>query len=160
MNVFTIGYEGLDIDRFLSLLKENDIETIVDIRELPISRKPGFSKSALANALNLSGYEYIHMSSLGCPKSVRNRYREDGNWESYSKGFLNYLSTQESSIHELSHLVMTSNCALLCYESDYNFCHRSMVANAVRDNCNVTIKHILSSSTKIEKDDAGRFVYA
>ena len=48
MTVFTIGYEGLDIGAFMSLLAEHGIETVVDIRELPLSRKPGFSKKALA----------------------------------------------------------------------------------------------------------------
>ena len=88
MNVFTIGYEGLDIDGFMSLLAEHDIDTIVDVRELPLSRKAGFSKNALANLLNLSGREYVHMADLGCPKSVRDLYREDGNW----KWHLNYVS--------------------------------------------------------------------
>jgi len=55
MTVFTIGYEGLDIDAFMSLLAEHGIDTVVDVRELPLSRKPGFSKKALANILNISG---------------------------------------------------------------------------------------------------------
>ncbi|MGN6808258.1 MAG: DUF488 family protein [Trinickia sp.] len=59
MTVFTIGYEGLDIGAFLSLLGEHGMETVVDIRELPLSRKPGFSKNALASTLNLSGFEYV-----------------------------------------------------------------------------------------------------
>lgn len=142
MTVFTIGYEGLDIDAFMSLLAEHDIETVVDIRELPLSRKPGFSKRALASVLNLSGLEYVHMVDLGCPKPVRNRYREDGNWKRYTDGFLKHLDAQESAIAELSELVSSSNCALLCYEADFNFCHRSMVANAVRNYCGAGVKHI------------------
>lgn len=142
MTVFTIGYEGLDIDSFMSLLAEHDIETIVDIRELPLSRKPGFSKKALASALNFLGLEYVHIGALGCPKMVRDRYREDGNWKRYTDGFLKYLKTQESAIAELSELAGSSNCALLCYESDFNFCHRSMVANAVRDFCGAEVAHI------------------
>lgn len=81
MTIFTIGYEGLDIDAFLSLLAKHDINTVVDVRELPLSRKPGFSKKALGTALNLSGREYVHMVQLGCPKTVRERYRYDGNWK-------------------------------------------------------------------------------
>lgn len=142
MTVFTIGYEGLDIDAFMSLLAEHGIETVVDIRELPLSRKPGFSKKALASVLNLSGLEYVHMVDLGCPKPVRDRYREDDNWKRYTEGFLKHLGTQEAAIAELSDLISSSNCALLCYEADFNFCHRSMVANAVRDYCGANVEHI------------------
>ena len=146
MTVFTIGYEGLDIDAFMSLLAEHNIDTIVDVRELPLSRKPGFSKKSLANVLNLSGREYIHMVDLGCPKPIRDRYREDGNWKRYTEGFMKYLKTQHDAIAELSTLVASANCALLCYEADSNFCHRSMVANAVKDYCGARVTHIKASA--------------
>lgn len=142
MTIFTIGYEGLHIDTFMSLLAEHGIETVVDIRELPLSRKRGFSKKALASTLNLSGLEYVHMVDLGCPRPVRDRYRADGNWKHYTDGFLKYLKTQKAAIADLSDLVNSSNCALLCYEADFNFCHRSMVANAVREHCGADVEHI------------------
>lgn len=148
MNVFTIGYEGLDIDTFMSLLTEHGIDTIVDVRELPLSRKPGFSKKSLASVLNRSGREYVHMVDLGCPKPVRDRYREDGNWKRYTEGFLKHLKTQDDAIAELSALAASANCALLCYEADSNFCHRSMVANAVKDYCGARITHIKASAKK------------
>lgn len=148
MKIYTVGYEGLDIDCFLSLLAENDIETVVDVREMPLSRKPGFSKKSLASVLNLSGREYVHMVDLGCPKLVRDRYREDGNWKRYTEGFMKHLKTQDDAIAELSALAATSNCALLCYEADSNFCHRSMVANAVKDYCGARVTHIKASAKK------------
>ena len=148
MKIYTVGYEGLDIDSFLSLLAENDIETVVDVREMPLSRKPGFSKKSLASVLNLSGREYVHMVNLGCPKLVRDRYREDGNWKRYTEGFMKHLKTQDDAIAELSALAATSNCALLCYEADSNFCHRSMVASAVKDYCGARVTHIKASAKK------------
>ena len=141
MTVFTIGYEGLDIDNFVSLLSEHGIESVVDIRELPLSRKPGFSKKALANVLNLSGLEYVHMVELGCPKSVRDGYRADCDWKRYTTSFLKYLKTQKDAIAELTDLVQSSTCALLCYEADFNFCHRSMVADAVSKQCGAEVGH-------------------
>lgn len=144
MPVFTIGYEGLAIDDFVSLLSEHGIETVVDIRELPLSRKPGFSKKALANLLNLSGLEYVHMVELGCPRSVRDGYRADGDWKRYTTGFLNHLETQKDAIASLAGIVESSVCALLCYEADFNFCHRSMVADAVNKHCGAKIEHIPS----------------
>jgi uncharacterized protein (DUF488 family) len=148
MTVFTIGYEGLDIAAFMALLGDHGIDMVVDVRELPLSRKPGFSKKALANTLNLSGREYIHMVDLGCPKPVRDRYREDGNWKRYTEGFLMHLKTQDHAIAELSALVALANCALLCFEADSNSCHRSMVASAVRDYCGAHVTHIRDRAKK------------
>ena len=148
MNVFTIGYEGLDIDAFMSLLTEHGIDTIVDVRELPLSRKPGFSKKSLASVLNLSGREYVHMVDLGCPKQVRDRYREDGNWKRYTEGFLKYLANQDDAVAELAALAATTNCALLCYEADHNFCHRSMVADAVKQQFRARVQHLQASDLK------------
>ena len=51
------------------MLREHDIETVVDVRELPLSRKPGFSKKTLAATLNLSGLDYVHISALGLPEA-------------------------------------------------------------------------------------------
>lgn len=160
MTVFTIGYEGLDIDAFMSLLAEHGIDTVVDIRELPLSRKPGFSKKALASVLNLSGVEYVHMVDLGCPKPVRDRYREDGNWKRYTDGFLKHLKTQEAAIAELSELAGWSNCALLCYEADFNFCHRSMVAKAVRDYCGADVLHIKAADARTTSPASPRLAFA
>ncbi len=142
MTVFTIGYEGLSIESFTALLSKNKINTIVDIRELPLSRKPGFSKKALTNHLKLSGIAYVHMNKLGCPTNVRNAYKEDGDWAHYTKGFVAHLQEQDSAISELSTLVRSSICALLCYEADYNYCHRSMVAEAVSKLSGVEIQHL------------------
>ncbi|SPK70836.1 conserved protein of unknown function [Cupriavidus taiwanensis] len=155
MTIYTIGYEGLDIDAFVGLLAAHSIETVVDIRELPLSRKPGFSKKALASLLNHSGREYVHMVDLGCPKTVRNRYREDGNWKRYTEGFLKYLKTQDAAIVELADLAGSSSCALLCYEADFNFCHRSMVANAVRDYSGMDVQHIKAMDAR-RVSSAGR----
>ncbi len=147
MTVFTIGYEGLDVEAFISLLAEHGVGTVVDIRELPLSRKPGFSKRSLANVLNLFGLEYVHIVELGCPKPVRDGYREDGDWKRYTKGFLNHLKTQRNAIAELAELAKSSTCALLCYEADFNHCHRSMVADALSQQCGANVEHISVKTT-------------
>ena len=148
MTIYTIGYEGIDIEKFLMLLREHGIDTVVDVRETPLSRKVGFSKKALANILNISGLEYVHMADLGCPKPIRDQYRTDGSWKRYTKGFLQYLNTQEDAISELSDLAESSSCALLCYEADYNFCHRSMVANAVMKHSGAKVRHIQADEVR------------
>lgn len=160
MTVFTIGYEGLQLDEFMSLLTKHGIETVVDIRELPLSRKPGFSKKALARALNDSGFEYLHMAVLGCPRPVRDRYRADGNWDRYTEGFLKHLKAQKGAIGELSDLVSSSNCALLCFEADFNFCHRLMVADAVTERCGAKVKHITAPKVRTTRPADQQLAFA
>jgi len=64
------------------------VKTVVDVRELPVSRKKGFSKSAFCAALSAHGIAYLHMPALGCPKPIRNPYKVDGNWQTYTREFL------------------------------------------------------------------------
>ena len=148
VTVFTIGYEGLSIDSFLSLLAQHGIDTIVDVREYAVSRKPGFSKKSLASALHLAGRGYVHIAELGCPKPIRDRYREDGNWKCYTESFLEYLHTQTSAIVALSERTQSSRCALLCFETNHNFCHRSLVADAVHMYCGAHVRHIAITCAK------------
>jgi uncharacterized protein (DUF488 family) len=149
--ICTIGYEGIDIDAFLPLLRENGIETVVDVRELPLSRKPGFSKKRLSAALDRDGLGYIHLPELGCPKLIRSRYRADGNWRRYKNGFAKHLDTQHAAIAKLASLAASSNCALLCFEANFNRCHRSMVADAVKGVTGMRVSHIRVDEVRTAK---------
>ena len=148
MRIYTIGYEGISISSFVNLLIDQGVETVVDVRELPLSRKPGFSKSALAAALDRSGLAYMHRPALGCPKSIRNRYRADGDWASYRAAFLRYLDTQGDALSDVTELATFTNCALVCYEADSNFCHRSMVADAMARIGGMSVSHLSATNAK------------
>ncbi len=69
--IFTIGYEGATVDGFLATLKAAGVERLIDVRALPLSRRPGFSKSPLAAALKEVGIDYVHLKDLGTPKRGR-----------------------------------------------------------------------------------------
>ena len=131
MSIYTIGYEGLDMNGFLALLRKGNVETVVDVRQLPLSRKAGFSKKGLAETLKQHGFGYMHVPELGCPKPVRDAYRDNPDWSRYTKGFLQYLGSQDDVVIETAAMALTTNCALLCFEADYNYCHRKMVADAI-----------------------------
>jgi len=160
MTVFTIGYEGLDIGTFMSALENNGVKTVIDVRELPLSRKRGFSKKALARSLNFSGYGYIHMAELGCPKPVRHRFRADGDWERYIDSYLEHLRFQQADVTQLAELIRSVSCALLCYEADHNLCHRSIVANAVAELCGARIRHINAGEFRTKTSAPHRDVFA
>ena len=151
MSIFTIGYEGLDIDDFIKLLKLGKVETVVDIRELPLSRKRGFSKNGLRETLEANGLSYRHIVALGCPKPIRNQYREDKDWSRYKRDFKRYLTCQRAVVSDLSVIAQESQCALLCFEADYLMCHRSMVADAVNQTCGLGIEHLQAETLKTTK---------
>jgi len=156
MAIFTIGYEGLDVDDFLTLLCEYGIQTVVDIRAVPLSRKRGFSKTALIHTLGLHDITYRHVVALGCPKPVRDDYRMDGDWSRYRVGFMAHLRRQRPAVAALADWVQSSTCALLCFEADYNFCHRSLVANAFQKQYGASVTHIpvVKTTTSVARQRA------
>lgn len=130
MTMFTFGYEGVSIDAFIARLKKANVHSVLDVRELPLSRKRGFSKKSFADALNEAGIVYAHLPIFGCPKKIRNRYKADGNWPAYVKAFDTYLAGQKEAVAVLAHFANKTNACLVCFEADFNQCHRSMVARA------------------------------
>lgn len=129
-HLFTFGYEGCSVEHFVMRLREEKIGQVIDVRELPLSRKKGFSKQAIRKILTDSGLQYIHMPRLGCPKPVRDQYRQDGDWARYTQDFLAYLATQKDALRELAQSAKTISSALICYEADPAQCHRTYVARA------------------------------
>src|SRR5689334_11583223 len=71
MHIFTIGYEGTTVPEFVSALREAGVERVVDVRALPLSRRPGFSKTPLRLALEEVGIDYVHLKALGTPAEGR-----------------------------------------------------------------------------------------
>ena len=65
--IWTIGYERVGVPDFIASLKAANVKTLVDVREVPLSRRAGFSKNVLAASLAGAGIGYIHMKVLGTP---------------------------------------------------------------------------------------------
>lgn len=131
MKLFTFGYEGMTIDAFIARLQAVRVRKVFDVREVPVSRKPGFSKRTFADALHQSGIAYAHLPALGCPKPIRERYKASGDWPEYVKAFYAYLATQPDVVAELATLANNSGSScVVCFEADFNRCHRTLVARA------------------------------
>jgi uncharacterized protein (DUF488 family) len=142
MTIYTAGYEGVSLVQFLERLHRAQVQIVVDVRDVPLSRKPGFSKNALSTALSSAGLEYLHLRELGCPKVIRYRYRADGDWEEYTKAFMVHLRNQKAAINELAKVCARARAALLCYEADPDQCHRTYVAREVSSVLGEDVKHI------------------
>ncbi len=144
MLLTTLGYEGLDVQTFFGILQENNVQTLVDIRELPISRKRGFSKSTLMQNTVSAGLRYVHIPDLGAPRNVRHEYRDDEDWVRFSDRYLAHLKLQTAAIDDLVKLVSSETCCLLCFEADHLHCHRRYVASAVyaKLDGDINIKHL------------------
>lgn len=126
----TIGYEGASLPAFLAALQAAGVTLLLDVRELPLSRRKGFSKTPLANAVSRIGIQYRHERALGVPRHLRRRLREDSDLERYFADFRQYLAAQERLLDQLAR-TLTGRVALFCFERNPAQCHRSIVAAAL-----------------------------
>lgn len=149
-DLFTIGYEGANIADFVATLKLKKVDMLLDVRELPVSRRKGFSKRALAEHLGKAGIIYRHDKRLGSPKEIRHKLYVDGDYDVFFRDFGKYLSSQMGLVEALSE-ELTGNVALMCYERDPQTCHRKMVAEAFSKFVDVTPQHL-----GVKKDAARR----
>lgn len=131
-----IGYEGLDIEGMIGRLREEGIDVLVDVRYTPLSRKPGFSKRALSQALEAAGIRYVHDRRLGNPKDNRAAYADAASHAGTAarERYRALLSEGDGAegVRDLAELADRHNVAVLCFEADDIHCHREQVIAAVQ----------------------------
>lgn len=125
--LFTVGYQGRSLDGFVELLHEEGIEQLVDVRDNPWSRKPGFTGSALADALEDAGIAYEHLGDLGTPKRIREALSE-GEIEDFQTAYTEHLDGQDEALERLVALADARPTAIMCMERDVEDCHRRFLA--------------------------------
>jgi uncharacterized protein (DUF488 family) len=127
--LFTIGYEGKTQAEFLEELRSAGVELVIDVRAVAASRRPGFSKTALANGLKECGIDYLHLRPLGTPANGRQAARA-GRVAEMRAIYAEQLETAEAGLALEQALAEASGraSALLCYEREAPDCHRSMLA--------------------------------
>lgn len=150
--ISTIGYEGTTIEAFIAHLKHASINLLIDVRDIPLSRKKGFSKNQFAEALRSWGIEYVHLRGLGDPKEGREAARA-GKYALFTKIFMRHLQseTAKNDMEVAAELVLSHRACLMCFEADYETCHRSMVAGALAEKTGLTIAHL-----SVQDNRAGR----
>jgi len=128
--VYTVGYEGRDPAELVSLLHHHGIRVLIDVRLNAISRRRGFSKTALSQALADAGIEYVHERDLGNPKENRAGYRL-GHKSAHRRYELHLQSHGSEAVLRVSDLVRSTPTALLCVEREPDSCHRTAVATTL-----------------------------
>jgi len=138
MRVFTIGYEGSTVSEFLAALESAGVERVIDVRALPLSRRPGFSKSPLKAALEEAGIEYVHLKALGTPAEGRAAARA-GRHEDLKRIYAGQLELPEAIAQSAQMLDLAAErpSALLCMEREPAECHRTLLLKAVAPDAEV-----------------------
>lgn len=141
--LYTVGYEGADIAHFLRTLKDCGIKRLIDIRDVPVSRKRGFSKTALANALEEQGIAYSHLKALGDPKAGREAMRL-GDYPGFLEIYTSHIATPEGqeALRVAVELAEESPSILLCYERSPAQCHRTVVAKEMALLADFNVKNV------------------
>lgn len=130
--IFTIGYEGATQPELIAALAQAGVTRVIDVRAVPLSRKPGFSKNVLAAGLKEAGIDYVHLKALGTPPEGREAAR-NGRHDVMARVYAAQLDTPEAGAQaaQMIALVEGKPSALLCFERDPAQCHRTLLREAV-----------------------------
>ena len=130
------GYEGRTVADLVEFTRAMVAEWVVDVRLTPLSRKPGFSKRALAAALTEAGIQYLHLPALGNPRDNRAGFA-DANGPQGQAARARYASevlatdAAREALDQLRALGARGRVVLFCFEADGRCCHRTEVLHAV-----------------------------
>lgn len=142
--IATIGYQAATMPSFLRALADAKVDLVVDIRAVASSRRPGFSKTALAANLREAGIDYLHLRSLGTPADGRAAARS-GKHEVMREIFLEHMETPaaQAELSALAGLVESRRVCVLCFEADPAHCHRSIVVSELARVMPVRVNHLM-----------------
>ena len=132
--LFTIGYEGISLEMYLQKLLRNNVKLLVDVRKNPLSMKFGFSKTLLKRYSNSLGIDYLHIPDVGINSNKRQQLETHADYErlfaDYRESTLS--ETTEAQQHILDLLRRYERIALTCFEAEPCQCHRSHLAEAIK----------------------------
>jgi uncharacterized protein (DUF488 family) len=141
--LYTIGYEKAGFANFIATLRRAGVATVIDVRDLPLSRRAGFSKRQLAAGLDEAGIGYLHLRALGTPPEGReaNRRRQ---WPRFWEIVEERLALPEgaAALEEAARTASAAASCLLCYEADPCICHRRRVGEMLAARHGFTIENL------------------
>ncbi len=156
MPLFSIGHSNATLERFLELLQQHKIDTVVDVRSQPYSRyNPHFSREALKKAVEAAGLRYLYLGDrIGGMPADKRFLLEDGS--------VDYAVLAESDpylegIEQLLQAGETNRVSFMCAEADYHHCHRYRLITRTLFERGIEVRHIMHSG-EIQATDPDDFV--
>jgi uncharacterized protein (DUF488 family) len=156
--LFTIGYEGSSPADLFGSLRRSGVKLLIDVRDVPISRKRGFSKTALSEGLSAAGIGYLHLKGLGDPKPGRVAARE-GRFADFRRIFGAHMktTTAQQALREAVVAASKSVACLLCFEKNHINCHRCIVAESMAQGAKFQLVHLNPAPLIAPNTSRGRF---
>jgi uncharacterized protein (DUF488 family) len=144
LNLYTLGYQGVDVDSYVSKLKAAGVGIVADVRETPWSHKRGFCKNILSSELSKAGIDYVHVKSAGNPKENR---RTAPDLVECLRRYRVYLDENPTGVVDLIEVVRTAasrnrSVCLTCFEKDADDCHRSILVDAMKRRIKIRPVHL------------------
>lgn len=141
--VYTAGYEGEAPESFVRKLRKAGVKLVIDVRKNAISRKPGFSKTALSLNCKSARMEYVHLPQLGVPKALRAHLKTRADYSNlmcvYRKSIL---PKADETRREAARLVSERPSALVCFEASADFCHRGCLATVLSQDTGLSVVNL------------------
>jgi uncharacterized protein (DUF488 family) len=144
LDLYTLGYQGVDVNTYVRKLKAAGVGIVADVRETPWSHKPGFCKNALICELSKAGIDYVHVKSAGNPKENR---RTAPDLAECLRRYKQYLEADPTGVVDLVSVVRAAalqnrTVCLTCFEKDVKDCHRSILVSAMRRRIRISAVHL------------------
>lgn len=141
--LYTIGYEKARLPDFVAALQATGVAVLIDVRDRPISRRPGFSKRQLAAALDEAGIRYVGLQPLGTPPEGREAARRR-EWDRFWGIVEEKLARPEAELGlaEAADIARTAPSCLVCYEADWHVCHRRRIAEILAEREGFDVRHL------------------
>jgi uncharacterized protein (DUF488 family) len=141
--LYSIGYEKALLPDVIAALNAAGVATLIDVRDRPISRRPGFSKRQLAAAIDEAGIRYVHLQALGTPPEGRlaGRRRE---WDRFWAIVDEKLARPEAELdlRQAAEIAAAAPSCLLCHEADWQVCHRRRIAEILEARHGFAFHHL------------------
>ncbi len=131
--LFTIGYEGISLEKYLVKLIKNNVKLLIDVRKNPLSMKFGFSKTLLKKYCNSIGIDYVHYPEVGIDSANRKNLNDQVDYDILFKKYASTTLKTEVKSQEkiIGNIIDKKRVALTCFEAEHCQCHRSHLANSI-----------------------------
>lgn len=141
--VFTIGYEGLQVDALLNQILLEGIVRLIDVRNNPVSRRYGYHAATLSRLCERLDIEYRNIPELGIPSSDRSTAADPLAVQSLLDRYESTLAGDSSSaVERLAEDMASRPSVLLCRERTPDLCHRGVLARSVAPLAHLPVRHL------------------